>query len=71
MCVHPRNSWRLACPKTERDVPSGVLTDEDNFAHLPHERVTVSCTVCSDIHEYWTSKARLAAEPSDTNLTRT
>ncbi len=52
------------CPKTGRDISSGVLTDEDSFAHLPHERVTVKCTECGDLHEYWTSEARLASEPA-------
>ena len=50
------------CPKTGRDVASGVLTDEDSFARLPHEKVTVNCSECGDLHEYWTSEARLASE---------
>jgi hypothetical protein len=37
------------CPTTGRDVPSGVLTDDDSFAQLPHERVTVKCTECGDL----------------------
>ncbi len=28
------------CRKTG---PSGVLSDENSFAHLPHEKVTVQC----------------------------
>jgi hypothetical protein len=50
---------------TGRDVPSGVLTDEDSFAHLPHEKVTVQCTACGDLHEYWTSEARLAQDANN------
>jgi hypothetical protein len=53
------------CPKTGRDVPSGILTDDDSFAHLPHEKVTVQCTECGDRHEYWTSEARLAEDAKD------
>jgi hypothetical protein len=53
------------CPKTGRDVPLGVLTDDDSFAQLPHERVTVKCAECGDLHEYWTSEARLAVDPPD------
>ena len=53
------------CPTTGRDVASGVLTDDESFAQLPHERVTVKCTECGDLHEYWTSEARLAVDPPD------
>jgi hypothetical protein len=43
------------CPKTGREVPSGVLTDENSLAHLPHEKIRVQCLVCGDLHQFWTS----------------
>ena len=65
---HPMSRMIIyTCPKTGRDVSSGVLTDEDSFARLPHEKVTVNCSECGDVHEYWTSEARLAPEPAPTN----
>jgi hypothetical protein len=53
------------CPKTGREVPSGVLTDENSFAHLPHEKVTVQCLDCGDLHAFWTSEVRLAADATN------
>ena len=53
------------CPKTGREVPSGVLTDENSLAHLPHEKIRVQCLVCGDLHEFWTSEVRLAADATN------
>ena len=55
------------CPKTGGEVPSGVLTDENSFAHLPHEKVTVQCLECGDLHEIWTSEVRLAEDAQTKN----
>jgi hypothetical protein len=55
------------CPKTRLEVPSGVLMDEKSFAHLPHDKVTVRCVECGELHEYWTSEVRLAAVATNEN----
>jgi hypothetical protein len=55
------------CPKAGGEVPSGVLTDENSFAHLKGQR---AMSRVWELHEFWTSEVRLAADAINGKLAR-
>ena len=51
------------CPRTGREIPTGIETDPDSFEKIPDIPAKVRCPACGDEHEWRKSQAWL--EPHD------
>ena len=50
------------CPRTLRDIATGIETDPDSFKKLPDIPSTLTCPACGERHEWRPSQAWLALE---------
>jgi hypothetical protein len=50
----------IVCPKTGREVPTGVETNIVTFGDLPRGKSNFQCPACGDIHEWSAADAMLA-----------
>jgi hypothetical protein len=50
----------LSCPTTGREFSTGIFADEETFKTLPNTVTKAACPYCGQLHQWWTSEARLA-----------
>lgn len=50
---------RFRCPRTGREVDSGIDADSDSAFMLRLFSVRVRCPICEDLHEWRTTSGRL------------
>ncbi|MDP9137587.1 MAG: hypothetical protein M3N38_05355 [Pseudomonadota bacterium] len=54
------------CPRTWREIATGIDTDPDTFKNLPDVLARLSCPACGEEHFWRTSEAWLSLEPPRT-----
>ena len=54
----------IRCPRTGREVPTGVVTDIHDFASLPKGKTELRCPACGATH-VWSREDALLAHSLD------
>jgi len=52
----------IKCPRTGKDVSTGILTDSDSYQKIPDTLVYTRCPHCGLEHAWWHKDAWLAEE---------
>ena len=50
----------IVCPKTDQEVPTGIVTDIQTFAELPKGQSKLVCSACGEVHTWSANDAMLA-----------
>jgi hypothetical protein len=52
----------IRCPRTGRDVSTGIDMDQKSFDQLPEILVRSRCPDCGMQHAWWTREAKLSGD---------